>query len=115
MGKYLSRLLGGLLALPVLLLSSNFAHAAFNHHMSGMPSSQCQSSCTYPQTPANNATKPQDLIENRDKYPLPAEPYYLAFIGIGWSTAVAILTAYLLRQLHWRPPDIFKLNVNYQF
>ncbi len=119
MGKYLSKFLGGLLALPVLLFSGNLGHAAFSHSMSGMPSgmpsNQCQSSCTTSQTPANAATKPQDLLKDRTPEPQPAEPYYLAFIGAGWATVLAVSAAYLLRHLRWRPPDLFKLNVNYQF
>lgn len=114
MGKHLPKFLGGLLALPVLLFSSNLGHAAFSHSMSAMPSNQCQTSCTTSQTPAN-ATKPQDLLKNKDIEPQPAEPYYLAFIGVGWTTVTAIAAAYLFGYLRWRPPDLFKLNVNYRF
>ena len=114
MGKYLSAFFGGLLALPILLFSSNLGHTAFSHSMSAMPSGQCQSSCTTSQTPGNTATKPEDLLKDKDIEPRPAEPYYLAFIGVGWTTIIIIAAAYLLGYLRWRPPDIFSLYSYYR-
>jgi hypothetical protein len=77
-----------------------------------MTQNQCQTSCT---TQTNPAAPGQKInVEEKDIEPQPAEPYYLAFIGVGWSVVI-LISAYLLRHLRWRPPDIYKLNVNYQF
>ena len=105
----------GFLALPVLLFAGNLAHAAFGHSMTSMPSNQCQSNCTSAQTTADTAVKPGDVLKGKDIEPQPAESYYLAFMGVGWTTAVIITAAYLTKYLRWRPPDLYKLNVNYQF
>ncbi len=76
-----------------------------------MPPGQCQSSCT-PQ--ANTVIDSQKtIIEDKDIDPLPAEPYYLAFMGVGWSL-VLLFGAFLLRHLQWRPPDLYKLNSVYR-
>lgn len=77
-----------------------------------MSQSQCQSSCTSQSPVANPGQKIN--IDNKDIEPRPVEPYYLVFTSVGWSTTL-LLSAYLLRHLRWRPPNIFKLNVNYQF
>lgn len=53
--------------------------------------------------------------EDQEPDPEPAEPYYLAFIGVGWTITVTITAAYLFGFLRWRPPDLFKLNVSYRF
>ncbi len=114
MGKYLLKLLGAVLALPVLLFSTNLGHTALGRSMGTMPSNQCQSACINQQIPAN-ATKSQDVLKDKDINPEPREPYYLAFIGVGWTTTIAIAAVYLLGYLRWRPPDLVKLNVNYRF
>ncbi len=114
MRGHLLKALGTILALPILLFSTNLTHTAFSHSMSGMPSSQCQSACTNQQIPTN-ATEPQDLLKNKDIDPEPQEPYYLAFMGVGWTTTIIITAAYLLCWLRWRPPDLYKLNVAYRF
>lgn len=72
-----------------------------------MTASQCQASCN-PQhiTAATiNNTKEE---KRKDKEPQPAEPYYLAFLGVGWS-AMPVLAIYLQRHLLWLPPDFIKL------
>ncbi len=83
--------------------------------MTAMPSGQCQTSCTTSQTPADTATKPGDILKEKDLEPQPAEPYYLAFMGVGWTTTITVAAAYLFKYLNWRPPDLFKLNVAYRF
>jgi len=79
-----------------------------------MTTNQCQSSCT-PQSSTVLASQKSEAEIDKDKDPQPAEPYYLAFRDIGWTTILAVAAAYLLRYLRWRPPDLFKLNVNYRF
>lgn len=77
-----------------------------------MSQNQCQSSCS---SQSNTVADSQETtIDEKDIEPQPAEPYYLAFMGAGWSL-VLLLSVYLLRHLHWRPPDIYKLNSVYRF
>ncbi len=83
--------------------------------MAAMTSSQCQVSCSSSQTPADTATKPDDILKDKEKEPQPNEPYYLAFMGVGWTTLITVASAYLFRYLYWRPPDLYKLNVAYRF
>lgn len=78
-----------------------------------MGTGSCQAACT-PQTQPV-AIRPTSEINKRNIDPQPAEPYYLAFIGVGWATVIAVAAACLLKYLRWRPPDIFKLNVAYRF
>lgn len=78
-----------------------------------MAPAQCQLACT-PQS-QSIVQGPKTEVDNKDIEPQPAEPYYLAFAGIGWTTSIAVATAYLLRYLRWRPPDLFQLNVSYRF
>lgn len=115
MKRYVSKIVASLLALPVLLFTGNLAHVTFNHSMTAMPSGQCQSSCTTTQTTADTATKPEDILKDKDLEPQPAEPYYLTFMGVGWTTVITVAAAYLFGYLHWRPPDLYKLNVAYRF
>ena len=100
-------LLFGIGAGHALLTSS--AMAAMGEQMT---QNQCQSSCLS----QTNVIAPERKIEIDDKdiKPQPTEPYYLAFMGVGWSI-VLLVSAYLLRHLHWRPPDIVKLTAAYRF
>lgn len=107
--------IGSLVALSVLLFAGNLAHAVFSQSMNSMPSNQCQSNCTSTQTPADTAVKPGDVLKDKDIDPEPAEPYYLAFMGVGWTTVITLAAVYLFGYLHWRPPDLYKLNVAYRF
>lgn len=77
-----------------------------------MPQGQCQSSCSSQSNPAAPGARID--VEENDIEPQPIEPYYLAFMGVGWSL-VLLLSVYLLRHLHWRPPDIYKLSSVYRF
>ena len=115
MKRKVSKLAASLLALPVLLFAGNFLHVTFNHSMTTMQSGPCQSSCTSSQTPADVATKLEDVLKEKDKEPQPPEPYYLAFTGVGWTTIILIAVVYLFGYITWRPPDLYELNVNYQF
>jgi len=64
---------------------------------------------------ANTAIHSQKtVVDDKDIEPQPTEPYYAAFISVGWSLVI-LISAYLLRHLRWRPTDLYKLNVNYQF
>lgn len=77
-----------------------------------MAASQCQASCNPQQITAAPASNAQEE-KQKDKEPQLAEPYYLAFIGVGWS-ATLVLAAYLLRHLKWRPPDLITLFGTYR-
>lgn len=112
MGKYLSKILG-LTILIGLVFSTSFGHAVIGRSMTGMLGSRCQTIC--PQQTLATRIKPQELLRNKNLEPDPQEPFYLAFIGVGWTTAIALATSYLLKYLRWRPPDLFKLNVSYRF
>ncbi len=114
MKNHVSKFVASLLALPVLLIAGNLVHMPSSHAMTAMPSGQCQTSCTTSQTPADIATKPEDILKDKDIEPQPAEPYYLAFMGVGWTTILPSAAAYLIRSLSWRPPDLYKLNVVYR-
>ena len=76
-----------------------------------MTQNQCQSSCTPQATTAVDSQK--TVIDEKDIEPQPTEPYYAAFMGVGW-TLVMLLSVYLLRHIHWRPPDLYKLNSVYR-
>ncbi len=78
----------------------------------GMTATQCQSSCP---TATIQVRKNEHQLEDKELEPQPAEPYYLSFIKLNWLIIPLVSAAYLLKHLRWRPPDIFKLNVNYQF
>lgn len=111
-------LLAGVASLVTLLLGGGIGHAAFAASpMPGMgkqmPQSQCQSSCSSQSTVAAPGQRVD--VEDKDTEPQPAEPYYLAFMGVGWTTIITVAAAYLIKYLRWRPPDLYKLHVNYRF
>lgn len=114
MGKHI-RLLIFALTLPMLWFSNNAMPTGFGRFMISMPGTQCQSNCTSSQTPANIAPNPSDVLKNKDIEPQPDSLYYLAFMGVGWTTIVTVAATYLIKYLNWRPPDLYKLNVNYRF
>ena len=87
--------------------------AAMSDMGGNMATGSCQAACT-PQTQPV-AVRPTSEIKEQNIDPQPAEPYYLAFIGVGWALVITVAAAYLLKYLRWRPPDIFKLNVAYRF
>lgn len=109
-------LAAGFLTFFALLFGVGAAHSVLA--ASAMPDmgrqmapNQCQTTCAPQQiiaAPVNHRQKQQD------KEPRPAEPYYLALISVGWASSITISAAYLFGYLRWRPPDLFKLNVNYQ-
>ncbi len=111
------RLVANIPAFFILLFGIGAGHALLTASAASpmdkeMNRSQCQASCV---SQFNSAAPEQKLvIEDRDTEPEPPEPYYLAFMGVGWSLFI-FLTASLLRHLHWRPPDIIKLQVAYRF
>jgi hypothetical protein len=115
-GRY-TAYLGSIWALLALLLSLGFGHMVMTANampdMTGGKSSvnQCQSSCGS-SLPIGLSGVKQEV--NQDKDPVPLEPYYLAFMGVGWTTVVAVAAAYLLRYLRWRPPDLLSLNCVYR-
>jgi len=79
-----------------------------------MSQAQCQSSCT--KQSQNTVTQNiKTEVDGKDIEPQPTEPYYLAFMGVGWTSLVTIAAAYLIKYLNWHPPDLFKLNVTYRF
>lgn len=77
----------------------------------GTQTSHCQSICVVPST----AKRPQYDVDKKETKPEPVEPAYLAFIGVGWVLTAVAIASILIKHLRWRPPDLFKLNVNYQF
>lgn len=79
----------------------------------GMATGSCQSACT-PQTQPV-AVRPTEEVDEQNIDPQLAEPYYVAFIGVGWASIIAVAAAYLSQYLRWRPPDLFKLHVAYRF
>lgn len=114
---HLIRILAAIPTFFVLLFGIGAGHAlltstAMSAMDKQMAQNQCQSSCLS----QTNVAAPERKIEIDDKdiEPQPAEPYYLAFMGVGWSL-VLLLSIYLLRHLHWRPPDLYKLNSVYRF
>lgn len=77
-------------------------------------SSNCVTICTR-QTPFQfNDIQRKQAEEDEEPSPEPAELYYLAFMGVGWTTAITVATTYLIKYLHWRPPDIFSLYSYYR-
>jgi hypothetical protein len=115
LGKAL--LLSGFAVLGLNLGTLNTALAAPN--MSSMMNqkmapTQCQASCTSRSASPVAALGTQREVD-KDIEPQPAEPYYIAFIGVGWTTTITVAAAYFLKYLNWRPPDLYKLNMAYRF
>lgn len=115
--RQLLHLLATIPAFLVLLFGVGAGHALLTSSAMSvmgeqMPQSQCQSSCIS----QTNVAAPERKIEVADKdiEPQPAEPYYLAFMGVGWSIVI-IVAGFLLWHLRWRPPDLYKLNSVYRF
>lgn len=77
-------------------------------------SGNCAAICTSQSSLQFNNVQNKLGEEDQEPDPEPAEPYYLAFVGIGWTTAVTVTAAYLLKYLRWRPPDIFSLYSYYR-
>ncbi len=117
MRKRALHLLAGISSLFVLLFGVGAGHAlattsAMPNMGKQMNQNQCQSSCSSQSNTAIDSQK--TTIDEKDIEPQPAEPYFLAFMGVGWSL-ILLLSVYLLRHLNWRPPDIYKLNSVYRF
>lgn len=120
---YLSRVTIGIATLLIVLFSvsagrSLAATPAMQHMPQNMPQGQCQTSCdsqrTQPSQPT--ATRPTNVeVDEQNVDPQPIEPYYLAFIGFGWTTVITIAAIFLFKYLGWRPPDLHKLNAVYRF
>ncbi len=109
--------LGSIWALLALLLSLGYGHMLMA--ASAMPNmksdkatiSQCQSSCgSSATTPV--ATIPQ-AVSPQVKEPVPSEPYFLAFMGVGWLLVLSF-GFYLLWHLRWKPPDLTLLYAVYR-
>ena len=118
MKRGFQKLFFSLLAGLTLFLGAGTGHAfmpvsAMTDMGKQMSQNQCQSSCSSQSTASAPSQKVD--IDEKDLEPQPAEPYYLAFMGVGWTVVITGLAVYLQRHLRWRPPDLFKLNVNYQF
>lgn len=77
-----------------------------------MAASQCQASCNPQQVTAAPASNAEEK-KRKDKTPQFAEPYYLSFLGVGWS-ALLVLAIYLQRHLQWRPLDLIALYSTYR-
>ena len=117
MNLRLRHLLTGLFLGFAIFFGTGAGHALLSAaampDMNTMGTGSCQAACT-PQTQPV-AIRPTSEINEQNVDPQPAEPYYLAFIGVGWATVITIAAAYLLKYLRWRPPDLFKLHVAYRF
>lgn len=105
----------------LLLIASNGSLRLSSHAMPNMDIMQesknvsdCISICNSRSSVAETAINPSEREVGKEPNPQPAEPYYLQFLNLALIVGV-ISIAYFLRHLHWRPPDLFKLNVNYQF
>lgn len=110
-------IIAGLLAIVALLFGIGAGHTVFadgsRQDMSQKTTATlCQASCP----PIATVPRNQEFEEkNKDPEPQPAEPFYLTSIKASWIIVSLLSSSYLLKYLRRRPPDIFKLNVNYQF
>lgn len=77
-------------------------------------STNCVTVCTRQTSVQFNDLQRKQAEEDEKPSPEPAEPYYLAFMGVGWTTVITIAAAYLIKYLRWRPPDIFSLYSYYR-
>jgi hypothetical protein len=117
MRRQLLAVIVGVSSLFTLLFGVGAGHSLLSASMmpdmgKQMTQNQCQSSCT-PQ--ANNVIDSQrTVINDKDIEPQPIEPYYLAFMGVGWSLVLS-LGFYLLWYLRWKPPDLISLYGVYRF
>lgn len=114
MHKRLTALILGTLTSLALLFVGPFNVLMSSMSMNGMASAgQCQASCGTQTPVAVQAVKQK--LRDEEHEPQPAEPYYLAFITVGWTTTVAVAAAFLFKYLRWRPPDFTKLYAVYRF
>lgn len=106
-------LLFGVLVAPFIRV--NHASAAMSAMMSKAGTGvSCITVCTR-QTPVQfNDIQRKQAEKDEEPAPEPAEPYYLAFMKVGWTTAITVAAAYLLKYLRWRPPDIFSMYSYYR-
>ena len=114
--RFLSAIVGTVSLITLLFgvgpSHSLMAAASMSDMGQQMTQNQCQTSCTSQSNPVTPGQRVN--VEEKNIEPQPAEPYYLAFMGVGWSIVI-IVAGFLLWHLRWRPPDIFKLNVAYRF
>lgn len=113
-------LLSAILVLPLFFISTGSQHQSMaspmpEHMSTSMDKkvSDCLSACGNQYQPTVTAINQREVEKEKEPKPAPAEPYYLAFMGVGWSL-ILLLSVYLLRHLHWRPPDLYKLNSVYR-
>ncbi len=109
----------GIATFITLLLGVGSIQPLIANNMPGMgkqmSQSQCQSSCTTQQHTIAATLYENKQEKDKEDTPQPAEPYYMAFTGAGWSLILTAFVAYILRRLCWRPPDLVKLYANYRF
>lgn len=116
----ITSLVAALFVLPLLLISTNTRHQVMASPMPDMMNNvtntkinDCISSCGSQYQPTVSAINQRELEKEKEPKPQPAEPYYLQFLKFAPYIAV-IGTAYLLRHLRWRPPDLFMLYSVYR-
>lgn len=107
-----------LLLFSVLLTPFIRVNHASPSMKSMMPKSEADSNCVTicnSQTPVQfNDIQRKQVEEDEETSPEPAEPYYIAFMGVGWTTTITVAATYLTKYLRWRPPDIFSLYSYYR-
>lgn len=113
---YLNGFLATLFVPPLFLVGSGALHQAKAAPMPDLmtATSDCLSACVGQQQPIVTAISQRESEKEKEPAPEPAEPYFLAFTGVGWSMTITIATTYLLGYLRRRPPDIFSLHSYYR-
>jgi hypothetical protein len=107
-----------LLLFSVLLtpfIRDNHVSSSMLAMMSKSKTISCVTACTSNRSSAQvNGLQPNLEEKEQEPAPEPANPYYLAFMGVGWTTVITVALAYLIKYLRWRPPDFFSLYNYYR-
>lgn len=118
--RRITHLMAALLILPLLLLGTTAWHGLLmptppNLAPEPMALNECLSACGNQLQSGLVGINQREEEKEKEPRPEPAEPYYLAFLGAGWTTLVFVAAQYLQKYLRWRPPDLYTINVSYRF
>lgn len=118
MKTYLKSFLAMLFVLPLFLVSTDTLRYAMAAPMPDMMNGQtkvsdCLSACGSQHQTVVSSINQRESEKEKEPTTEPAEPYYLQFLQFA-PVLILLSSAYLLRHLRWKPPDIYKLCAVYR-
>lgn len=111
----LTSLFSAIVLAPLLLFGVSSQYLAFDTHarhqmVQGTEDlRECLGSCSNRTSPIETAISNRDVESDKEPDELPADSEVPQFIGFV-TTGPLISSAFFLRHLRWRPPDLYKLN-----